>query len=74
MHKRARMGIYMLAGVYLLGLAYNMFINWSNSTGWELLLVACGIILFALTGAGMLSAGIYSMWKQRKEKDNEDAG
>lgn len=73
MREKARFGIYMLAGIYLETLAYSMFRNLSNSTGIEWVIVIVAMIAFALIGAVLIGAGLYSMWKGAKERKEKAA-
>ena len=73
--KNARTGIYAMAGVYLLSLAYSMFKAISSSQGNEQIIMIVFSIIFTITGLGMigfgLSAGYKNMKKSQEKKEDE---
>lgn len=69
MHNRKEMArgtIYVMAGIYICITAYQMYKNLDASMGGERFLVTIFILLFALLGAGLATAGGYMIYKGNK--------
>lgn len=66
MGEKARFGIYMLTGIYLETLAYNMLRGLSDSTGMELVAVVIAMVAFAVIGVVLIGTGFYRQWKGGK--------
>lgn len=64
---RARPAIYSLAGVYLAGLAYNMFKQISVTSGSEQMIMITFTILFAVLGLGLVLFGLIAGYKNSKK-------
>lgn len=67
MKSRGRSAIYMMAGVYLIYLAYQVFKNRADSAGGEYVAVMLGAVAFLIIGAGMIGLGFYMFYKIGKE-------
>lgn len=70
MKERGRAAIYSMAGIYLLYLAWQMFVGRAESTGGEYTLVWIGIGAFLVLGAGLIIFGFRIMKKNRLEDKN----
>ena len=67
MKNRGRSAIYMMAGVYLVYMAYQIFKNRADSAGGEYIAVMLGAAAFLIIGAGMIGLGFYMFYKIGKE-------
>ena len=72
---KARLGIYTLAGIYVLFMAWNMWKNIGASTGNEYYVVLAASIAFLVIGLGIIIACTYKLfkiqdreWKNAKEE------
>lgn len=61
---KARWGIYALAGVYLLHLAYEMFQQLSTA-GSDRIIMIVFIVLFVIIGIGLIGLSLLHMWKRK---------
>lgn len=64
---KGRSAIYMMAGVYLVYIAYQVFKNRADSAGGEYVAVMLGAVAFFVIGAGMIGFGFYMFYKTGKE-------
>lgn len=67
MKNRGRSAIYIMAGVYLIYIAYQVFKNRADSAGGEFAAVMLGAAAFLIIGAGMIGFGLYMFYKIGKE-------
>lgn len=71
MREKGRAGVYALAGMYLLYLAYHIFESRAESVGSEVVLIWIFIILFGILGIGLMVLGgvIMSRIHRREQED-----
>ncbi len=67
MRNKGRSAIYMMAGFYLIYMAYQVFKNRAESAGGEYIAVMAGAAAFFLIGAGMMGFSWYLFYKTGKE-------
>lgn len=67
---RARMGIYAIAGLYLLYQAFELFKAFPDSSGTEKLILGIAMIVFAVIGTGLVIWGLGKNFQMRKEAFN----
>ena len=65
--KRVRSVIYMLAGVYLIYLAYEIFKENTKSEGEGAVLYLIGAGAFLVIGLGLMGFGLFIMYQVHKE-------
>ncbi len=68
----ARIAVYVLGGAYLIYLAWELFLG-LDTAGSEKPLMLIFSILFAVIGAVVVGAGLYSGWKYRQHRQQEAA-
>ena len=66
MRNRGRSAIYLMAGFYLVYMAYQVFKNRADSSGGELIAVMAGAAAFLLIGGGMFGLAFYILNKNRQ--------
>jgi hypothetical protein len=64
MNEKARAGVYVLAGIYLLYMAYQVFGARMDSTGMEQTLMLVFSVIFLLCGIGLFAFAAYMMKKK----------
>lgn len=71
--KRGRMAIYMMAGIYLLFMAYNLVKELPYSSGNQKILNIVFIIFFGVVGAAMVIMGLVKGYKLSQPSGTNDA-
>ncbi len=67
MKNRGRSALYVMAGFYLVYMAYQVFKNRADSAGGEYVAVMIGAVAFLVIGAGLVGFGLHMFYKIGKE-------
>jgi len=64
--ENGRFAIYVLAGIYILYLAFQMFEGLSAADSEKTIMIIF-IVFFTVAGSALLGLGIWNIWKKAKE-------
>ena len=67
MKDKARAGVYLMAGLYMLYMAYQVFSVRMDNGGSDFTLMMIFSVIFVLAGLGLIGFSIYMMKKNEKK-------